>query len=92
MNDKLPIPPLPPPHAPATINYDEAAIPPYETPDVLRFADGRPVALEDWPERRREMLDILASEMYGREPPPPEAFEWGRISTGSCCFPTGRPE
>ncbi|MBQ7721440.1 MAG: hypothetical protein IJT64_00875 [Kiritimatiellae bacterium] len=82
MNDRLPIPPLPPPDAPATINYDEAAIPPYETPEVLRFADGRPVVLEDWQARRREMLDVLASEMYGREPPPPEAFEWEVIEEG----------
>ena len=78
----LPIPPLPPPDTPVTINYDEAAIPPYDIPELLRFADGRPVTAADWPKRRREMLDVLAAEMYGREPPPPEAFEWEVLEEG----------
>ena len=80
--NNLPIPPLPPPDAPATINYDEAAVPPYEVPELLRFGDGRPVRALDWPERRREMLDVFAAEMFGREPPPPEAFEWEIIEEG----------
>ena len=77
-----PIPPLPPPDAPTPVNYDESAIPPYEVPELLRFADGRPVTAADWPARRREMLGVLAAEMYGREPPPPEAFEWEILEEG----------
>ena len=26
-----------------TVNMDESAVPPYEVPELLRFADGRPV-------------------------------------------------
>ena len=82
MEHDRPIPPLPPPDAPATVNYDEAAVPPFDVPELLRFADGRPVAAADWPARRREMLDVLAAEMYGREPPSPEAFEWEVVEEG----------
>ena len=77
-----PIPPLPPPDAPAPVNYDEAAIPPYDVPELLRFGDGRAVAAADWPERRREILGVFAREMYGREPPAPEAFEWEVVEEG----------
>ncbi len=62
-------------HTPREVNYDESQVPPYVLPDPLVFADGRPVATPaDWPARRREILDIFAHEMYGREPPPPEAL------------------
>ena len=78
----LPIPPIPPIDGPVEVNYDEGAVPPYDLPELLRFADGREVAAADWPERRREMLGVLASEMYGREPPPPDAFEWEVVEEG----------
>ena len=77
-----PLPPRLPPDSPSVINWDEAAVPPYDVPELLRFADGRPVAAADWPERRREMLGVLAAEMYGREPPPPGAFEWEVVEEG----------
>ena len=77
-----PLPPLLPPDTPSVINWDEAAVPPYDVPELLRFADGRPVTAADWPARRREMLGVLAAEMYGREPPPPEAFEWEVVEEG----------
>ena len=55
-------------------NYDEAKVPPYTLEDPLAFADGRKLAdASEWPARRREILDIFAREMYGREPPAPEA-------------------
>ena len=55
-------------------NYDKDKIPPYTLEDPLTFADGRKVATaDDWAARRREILDIFASEIYGREPPTPEA-------------------
>ncbi len=64
-------------------NYDESAIPPYELPELLRFADGRPVReAADWPERRREILEVFAREMYGREPPAPEALEAELVEEG----------
>ena len=54
-------------------NYDEAKVSPYTLEDPLTFADGRKVKdAADWKERRREILDIFAREMYGVEPPAPE--------------------
>ena len=54
-------------------NYDEAKIAPYALEDPLTFLDGRKVTKENWPERRKEILGIFAKEMYGAEPPAPEA-------------------
>ena len=54
-------------------NYDKAKIPPYTLEDPLKFVDGRAVTKADWPARRKEILGVFAREMYGAEPPPPEA-------------------
>lgn len=54
-------------------NYDKAKIAPYTLEDPLRFLDGRKVTAANWSERRREILGIFAKEMYGAEPPAPEA-------------------
>jgi hypothetical protein len=41
-------------------------------PDPLRFADGRPVETgADWAERRREILELFRSHVYGRSPSAP---------------------
>lgn len=41
-----------------------------ELPDLLTFADGRPVQLPDhWPLRRDELLDLLQTYEYGHLPP-----------------------
>ena len=65
------------------VNYDEAAVPPYDIPELLRFADGRPVrSSEAWPERRREILGVFAREMFGQEPPAPEALECELVEEG----------
>ena len=65
------------------VNYDESAVPPYEIPELLRFADGRPVrSPADWPERRREILGVFAREMYGQEPSAPEALEFELVEEG----------
>ena len=55
-------------------NYDKAKIPPYTLEDPLTFIDGRKVTKETWPQRRREILDLFAKEMYGAEPPAPKAL------------------
>ncbi len=55
-------------------NYDESRIPAYTLEDPLTFVDGRKVkGAADWEERRKEILGIFAKEMYGEEPPKPEA-------------------
>ena len=56
-------------------NFDTGKIPPYVLEDPLVFVDGRKVSsASDWAERRREILGIFAKEMYGAEPPAPEAL------------------
>lgn len=52
------------------INYDESKVPQYVLPDVLRLADGRKVETkEQWEkERRPELLEIFATQMYGKTP------------------------
>ena len=55
-------------------NYDKAKIAPYTLEDPLTFLDGRKVTKENWSARRKEILGIFAKEMYGAEPPPPEAL------------------
>ena len=56
-------------------NYDMSKIVPYTLEDPLTFVDGRKVKTPaDWAERRREILGIFAREMYGEEPPKPDAL------------------
>jgi hypothetical protein len=56
-------------------NYDEEKVAPFTLEDPLAFADGTKLTSpEQWPRRRAEILDIFAREMYGQEPPKPEAL------------------
>jgi hypothetical protein len=52
------------------INYEESRVPPYVLPDVLLLRSGRKVETkEQWEKLRRpELLEIFASQMYGRTP------------------------
>ncbi|HOC19381.1 MAG TPA: hypothetical protein PKK95_14000, partial [Vicinamibacterales bacterium] len=59
-------------------NYDEAKVPRYTLPPLLVMSDGRPVRdPAAWEVRRREILALLESQMFGRAPRPPAdiAFE-----------------
>lgn len=54
-------------------NYDRSKISVYKLEDPLRFKDGRKVeSTADWKDRREEILDVFASEMYGQLPPDPD--------------------
>ena len=56
-------------------NYDVSKISPYTLEDPLTFMDGtRVVTADDWQKRRKEILALFAREMYGQEPPKPEAL------------------
>ncbi len=65
------------------VNYDEAAVPPYEIPELMRFANGHTIRdAADWPARRREILDVFAREMYGQPPPAPETVAVDLLEEG----------
>ncbi|MEM1443470.1 MAG: acetylxylan esterase [Verrucomicrobiota bacterium] len=50
-------------------NYDEAKVPPYTLPEVLRFENGDPISgAEEWSERRKEILDLFATHVFGITP------------------------
>lgn len=73
-------------HMPALarpVNYDESKVAPYTLEDPLTFADGTKLRSPDeWPRRRAEILDIFAREMYGVEPPKPEAVVTEIVESG----------
>jgi len=57
------------------VNYDENKIGPYTLEDPLKFSDGRKVRnLNDWEERRKEILNVFEKEMYGRMPGSSEVY------------------
>jgi len=52
------------------INYDESKVPDYVLPDALTLNDGTKVTtVKQWERQRRpELLEMFASQMYGRTP------------------------
>jgi hypothetical protein len=59
------------------IIYDESAVPDYNLPDPLTFADGTPVSTaEAWAVRRRELLALFAQHVYGVLPGKPERMDF----------------
>ena len=67
-------------------NYDKSKIAPYDLEDPLTFADGRKLdGPDEWPVRRTEILKIFAENMFGQEPPPPEAVELEKFEEGETC-------
>lgn len=50
-------------------NYDEAKIPEFTLPEVMRFESGEPVLTPgDWLKRRSEILDLFAVHVFGHTP------------------------
>jgi len=54
-------------------NFDEAKVGQYRLADPLVAADGKPVTREAWPQRRAELLETFAGQMFGRAPAGPPA-------------------
>ena len=52
------------------INYDESKVPQYVLPDVLTLSNGQKTETkEQWENQRRpEVMELFASQMYGRTP------------------------
>ena len=61
------------------VNYDEAAIPPYTLPDLLKTLSGRTVQSNaEWTAlRRREILGLFEAHVFGKTPEP---ALWGKIA------------
>ncbi len=56
----------------STVIYDEAQVSAYTLPDPLQMADGSSITTQDaWPQRRAELLDAFATQVYGKTPDQP---------------------
>ena len=54
-------------------NYEESKVGTYALPDPLRFNNGKPVrSPRDWNRRRKEILELFATNVYGHSPKPPK--------------------
>jgi hypothetical protein len=59
------------------VNYDEAQVPAYVLPNLLRFEDGAPVDdATAWQRRRAEIVDLFADQVYGRLPGDAPHLHW----------------
>lgn len=64
------------------INYDETKIPAYELPDPLVLNNGKKVkSARQWTNQRRsEIIEIFAQEMYGHIPAKPQGLHFRTMS------------
>ena len=64
-------------------NTDETKANPYPSiPDVLTFANGKGVeSARDWAKRRKEIVELLDREVYGRTPRRTPKVRWEIVST-----------
>lgn len=55
-------------------NYDEAKVPQYTLPALLKTSDGKQVDSAElwWKVRRPEILSLFENEVYGKSPKPPK--------------------
>ena len=53
------------------INYEDREVPPYDLPDPLVDEKGNAVNQTSWPHRRREILQLFETHVYGRMPKMP---------------------
>ncbi|MGE3642146.1 MAG: hypothetical protein AB7G28_26620, partial [Pirellulales bacterium] len=52
----------------STANFEESHVGEYLLADPLISADGKPVIRDSWPQRRAELLETFAEQMFGRAP------------------------
>lgn len=62
----------------SSANYDEAKVPEYILPELLRSTDGKAVKTADeWNSiRRPEILELYRSQVFGKAPPAPESISF----------------
>ncbi len=66
--------------APVEPNYDEAKVPPYELPDLMRLSTGsRVTTIEQWASRRAEIIELFREHVFGRSPGKPERLRFELI-------------
>lgn len=65
------------------VNYDEAAVPEYVLPDLLKTDDGVQITTPQqwWEKRRPEILEHFTTQVYGRSPDRPEGLRFESLST-----------
>ncbi len=65
----------------ASVIYDEAQVPDYQLPPLLRLSDGRAVTNpEQWEARRTELLSLFETQVYGRSPGPADTLHFEVIA------------
>src|SRR6266478_10145470 len=58
-------------------NYDELRVGAYTLPDPLIFNNGKSVrSARDWKRRRKEILELFATQVYGRGPKAPKHISY----------------
>ncbi|MBR0531943.1 MAG: hypothetical protein IJJ96_04980, partial [Bacteroidales bacterium] len=71
------------------VNYDEAAVAPYELQDPLVLSNGKKVSKRQWPQRRQEILELFQHEMYGVLPPKGDGIVTETIEEGPTLYGQG---
>jgi len=65
-------------------NYDEALVPKYTLPELLKLNDGTPATdRAGWARRRGELLELYRTQVFGRSPGRPVGLRWTIDSTDS---------
>ncbi len=64
------------------VNYDESKVPPYTLPDPLVMTNGKAVTTKkEWMEKRRpEILELFATQVYGKAPGKPKGMHFKVLS------------
>jgi hypothetical protein len=68
-------------------NYDESKVGTYTLPDPLIFNDGKPVrSAREWKRRRREILELFATNVYGHSPKAPKHINFDVFETSEAAL------
>ncbi len=69
-------------------NYDEARVPQYALPELLRLENGKPVKdVGSWEKKRRpELLKLFEEQMYGAAPEAPSGLHFRLLSEDPSAF------